>query len=512
MRQQPPTFIDLFCGAGGFSLGFRAAGAHALAAVDIDEVAARTYRRNFAKLQPRMPPRVLSGDLGNLEEIDLESINEERTPDILIGGPPCQGFSRIGRGKLASLSGSHAAQDPRNTLYLAFMEAAERWRPRAIVIENVPGMLSVDASSSTRPEEDLSFAEKAASDLVARGYRAGFAVLNAALYGVPQFRERIFFVGVRRDLDVRPSLPPTSHVVSAPPGYVVPTGELFLPFDDIHHDLSIDTTLAALPPTTVREAIGDLPAIRDHLAPGGAARPVFRTRRRYEGSPASAFAQLMRAWPKLRAPTIMDDHSVRRTPRDYEIFRRMRPGDRYVEARGHARDIFREYLDMARGRIALQPGSAAFEARRYARDHLDRRFRELAQRGEIPAADTAAYQALMDRFVPKYPEDIFKDKWRKLMPDQPSWTVPAHLAKDAYSHIHYDDEQARAISVREAARLQSFPDGFRFEGNMGDCFRQIGNAVPPVLAWAVAAHLLAALGFRSVQPPFSQATRPPALT
>ena len=97
-------------------------------------------------------------------------------------------------------------------------------------------------------------------------------------------------------------------------------------------------------------------------------------------------------------------------------------------------------------------------------------------------------------FVPPYPEDMFRDKWRKLVPDQPSWTVPAHLSKDCYSHIHYDSSQARSISVREAARLQSFPDGYLFEGAMGDAFRQIGNAVPPLLGWAIARSVSASLG------------------
>lgn len=77
----------------------------------------------------------------------------------------------------------------------------------------------------------------------------------------------------------------------------------------------------------------------------------------------------------------------------------------------------------------------------------------------------------------------------------PSWTIPAHLSKDAYSHIHHDSDQARAISVREAARLQSFLDSFRFVGNMGDCYRQIGNAVPPLVSWAIAQVLMESLGF-----------------
>src|SRR5262245_65570976 len=102
--------------------------------------------------------------------------------------------------------------------------------------------------------------------------------------------------------------------------------------------------------------------------------------------------------------------------------------------------------------------------------------------------------------MPPFPIDHFIDKWRTLIPDQPSWTVPAHLSKDAYSHIHHDSRQARAISIREAARLQSFPDAFTFVGNMGDCFRQVGNAVPPRLAWVVAHALLQLLGFESQAP------------
>jgi DNA (cytosine-5)-methyltransferase 1 len=91
-------------------------------------------------------------------------------------------------------------------------------------------------------------------------------------------------------------------------------------------------------------------------------------------------------------------------------------------------------------------------------------------------------------FVPPYKLGAFEEKWWKLIPSLPSWTITAHLAKDCYSHIHYDS-QKRAITVREAARLQSFPDAFIFSGHTGDCFRQIGNAVPPLLSYAVAKHL-----------------------
>ena len=96
--------------------------------------------------------------------------------------------------------------------------------------------------------------------------------------------------------------------------------------------------------------------------------------------------------------------------------------------------------------------------------------------------------------VPPYAADKFVDKWRKMAPGEPARTLTAHLGKDSYTHIHYDDDQARTISVREAARLQSFPDGFRFVGAMNAAFRQIGNAVPPLLARALALHIADEIG------------------
>src|SRR5207248_9416298 len=120
--------------------------------------------------------------------------------------------------------------------------------------------------------------------------------------------------------------------------------------------------------------------------------------------------------------------------------------------------------------------------------------------GKAPAPASKAWKDLREEYVPPYNREEFQDKWGKLWPDRPSWTVPAHLAKDSYSHIHPDSAQARMISVREAARLQSFPAGFSFCGNMGDCFRQIGNAVPPLLAWAIADRLLQVLGLQGRVP------------
>jgi DNA (cytosine-5)-methyltransferase 1 len=149
----------------------------------------------------------------------------------------------------------------------------------------------------------------------------------------------------------------------------------------------------------------------------------------------------------------------------------------------------------------MQHGDRYPEAVRIAEGRFEKALQAVEAAGKAPAPGSEAWKELRSRYVPPYDEKDFPEKWGKLFPDRPSWTVPAHLAKDSYSHIHHDAAQARMISIREVARLQSFPDSFAFKGNMGDCFRQIGNAAPPLLAWAIASCLLASLGASASTPP-----------
>ena len=116
--------------------------------------------------------------------------------------------------------------------------------------------------------------------------------------------------------------------------------------------------------------------------------------------------------------------------------------------------------------------------------------------------DHEAYLAVLKRVVPPYNPERFVDKWRKMCPHEPARTLTAHLGKDSYTHIHHQDDQPRTITVREAARLQSFPDGFTFEGAMNAALRQIGNAVPPLVALALARHISqeVGLGVHNAQP------------
>lgn len=462
MTRGQATVIDLFSGAGGLSLGFHAAGARVRAAVDWSEAAGRTFRANFAQLQADCPPDGFFGEEGHLERLDLERVAHAGTgPDILVGGPPCQGFSRLGRAKLASLADPEATGDPRNELYRRFVEAARLWRPLGVVMENVPGMLTVRGEN---------VADVVASEIANCGYRVGYALLNSVWFGVPQFRERLFFIGIREDLGLIPSMPEATHITELPVGYVRPSEAVTLSLAFVpRFELEVRMKEARRAATSTRDALDDLPRIIGHLE--GVKRPrspdELQVMHRYTAEPVSPFARLMRRWPSLPELAGVTGQKIRHTPRDFETFRRMRPGDRYPEAMELAQARFREVLV------------------------------QRTEAGEFLEEGSLGYLTLWKAIVPPYPVDKFRDKWGKLDPDRPSWTVPAHLSHDTYSHIHYDDTQARTISVREAARLQSFPDAFEFSGNMNDCYTQIGNAVPPVLAWAIAANLLRQLGFRN---------------
>ena len=176
----------------------------------------------------------------------------------------------------------------------------------------------------------------------------------------------------------------------------------------------------------------------------------------YASSRPSSYARLLRGWPGFESNGGVHDHVIRYLPRDWKLFGRMDHGDQYPEAHDHAVRMFKEQL------------------------------KKLARRKTAPSPGTKEYRRLEAEFVPPYDVGKFPNKWRKMWPDQPARTLMAHLGKDTYSHIHYDSAQSRTISVREAARLQSFPDGFVFCGTMNPAFRQIGNAVPPLMATVIA--------------------------
>lgn len=370
-KTHKPQVLDLFAGAGGFSLGLHAAGFHTVAAVDRHMLAVETLKANFESLGTVVLQRDLSRYTPQELIRDLKDQGHAAKFDVIIGGPPCQGWSSVGRGKLRSLvkgvDGKRIVNDPRNRLYKRFLGFVRHFKPKVFIMENVSGMLSHNGKN---------FAELIAQQFHTLGYRVTWGLANAADYGVPQSRRRLIFVGVRSDLRVT---------------FRFPQGNAKR--------------------VTLRDAIGDLPIIRNGSQMW---RREYKPRKRL-----GSYARLMRR--KADANFIYDHVCRTQNAQDVEAFGLLREGGKYVE---------------------------------------------------LPA-----------RFK-RYRDDIFRDKYRKLRWDDISGCVTAHLSRDCYTHIH--PSQARTISVREAARIQSFPDSFHFSGSMGDKFRLIGNAVPPILAKEIA--------------------------
>lgn len=354
----------MFAGAGGLSLGFDSVpGLAVVAAFEEDRRAAETHAANISGAVFTSDVRKVDSFSRKLKESGVRRI------DILSGGPPCQGFSRLGKGALRRLAledgQSAELSDPRNLLFREFMRAVRELHPQVVVLENVPDM--------ALHESVMEEIRGVFGDL---GYSFDKRVLDAEEYGVPQRRERLFMVANRHGITVE---------------WPAPGRERY----------------------TLREAISDLPAV-----PAGHFEE--KVRREPPVNPG-AYVREMRRGLRGKESRIVRDHVTRlHRDEDIEAFSYMGEGDRY---------------------------------------------------------------AAVPRRLRRYRGDIFKDKYHRMVWDEPAWTVTAHLAKDGYKYIH--PEQGRTISIREAARVQSFPDRFRFAGTRTDRFAQVGNAVPPKLARAV---------------------------
>lgn len=319
-----------------------------------------------------------------------------------------------------------------------------------VVVENVPDMMNQGGQN---------FVARMCASLAAIGYECRYSLINAAHFGVPQFRERVFILGFHSSLAIVPKFPRPTHQLELPCGYLGTRSVAMRPMVESGMACEWFVELSkprsnAPPAVTCREALSDLPSLTEHLSSDRKhGTRSFTEHRPYPlRSKLSDFARSMRTWRGFENDAGICDHVIRFLPRDYETFRRMKVDDQYPQAFLVAQKRFLEALN----------------------DYED-----------APAPGSREFNELWKQFVPPYDPNKFPNKWWKLHPDKPSKTLTAHIGKDTYSHIHYDSRQARTISVREAARLQSFPDGFVFSGAMNAAFRQIGNAVPPLLACAV---------------------------
>lgn len=403
------TAVDLFSGAGGLSQGLHDAGFEVVAAADHDPDACATHRLNFP--DTTMVEGDLTAKANHAETIDAVG---DRRLDLLAGGPPCQAFSQM-------RNHDRLIADPRNRLYREFVQILDELRPRALLLENVPGMDQLRGGAVRRQiEEDLSL----------RGdYTVISGVLDAADFGVPQRRPRLVFVGVENGSE--PELPEgtgiSRHLRTPPSGE--PAMALF---DERRYWLEVLANPKDARAVSAEQALSDL------IEPGD----------RYTGRAASAYQRRIRRFS--------------RTPQDHEPSK------------------IRE--DTMRRLEAVRPGGNVYDLP----DHLLRRY--LSDKKWGPAGDG---QRLARRHFYAY---------RRLHPDWLAWTVNTK-ADFAY---HY--AEPRGLSVREAARIQSFPDRFHFttappgtpgqikNGARHSRYRQVGNAVPPLLGQAIGVKIAELLG------------------
>jgi DNA (cytosine-5)-methyltransferase 1 len=408
-NEEQPVAVDLFAGAGGISHGLLNAGYDIKLAVDHDRSATDSYRLNH----PQIPhSRVKCMDIDQLlERADWPEMLSA-SPDIIVGGPPCQSLSVAGyRSRRADDSNYSIRDDPRTTLYSRYLQAVRDLRPKAIVLENVEGMASEIEDTDYRVvDQIIEDLEKNGPDQ-GPGYAVDFQTVDCSDYDIPQSRDRIIVFGVRRDL-ARDGASPNKFF------------EALDSRSDVDHSFSLKQGLSGLPRLSWDEG-GDI---------------VLGKSR---GKPSNYVSE-----NNINSGTeISFNHKAREHPmqKDRKLFELMDPGDT---------GWYMKYKK-----------------------------------------DGGRWSHLIEYEVGTEENPAFTDKYRMIHWDEPAPTVVAHLAKDANNYILPDyfeyanpdpkrakPSQNRGVTPREAARLQSFPDDYIFLGPFTSQFRQIGNAVPPVLA------------------------------
>lgn len=262
------TSIDLFAGCGGLTKGFSMAGIRSILATDIDENCKKTFARNF----PDVP--FLCKDITEIGKAEIDKLLNGITPDIIIGGPPCQGFS------LANKRRTKIADDPRNRLFYSFVKFIDWYSPRLFVMENVTGLLSMQQGKVLRTILD---AFRHAGKF--GGYNVDYKVLLASDFGVPQNRERVIIIGTRNDLSIAPKFPEPTTLV---------------------HKITVD------------EAIGDLPQIQACQG-----QEVME----YPTKPQNDYQRLMRGNMKY----VTNHIAMRHTRRLIERFEAIKPGQNLLD-------------------------------------------------------------------------------------------------------------------------------------------------------------------------------------
>ena len=440
-----PKAIDLFAGPGGLSLGLTLSGFDVVGAIEWDQQAGRTYRHNIGE-------HVHVGDIRDLppEEMDKRlkksgAIRSKKEISLISGGPPCPGFSLVGRSKIANLikrgewegtdSRHSFIDDPRNHLFREFVSYVRHFKPKRFLMENVMGM------TSYKDKNEKPIISVIKSEFEEAGYAVSARALDASDFGVPQSRKRVIFLGTRGK----------RQAVSYPDkaGFKIPSRHAI-------RDLPKVNPLTGMPET-------------DKLSPlrwrGNSGK--FLRWIRESGTPSGILP--MRSTSSL--------HKTRPVnPRDRAIFPLINSGEN--GNRTLYKDIFPNRLHEVEGLLPNEYSLVEEDGKKWVIG--------------------PPWGSRKDPRWGWYDPSKFGDKMRRIRGDLPAPTIVAHLAKDGYMFIHPDED--RTITVREAARLQSFPDAFDFSADganpTSSQFRQVGNAVPPLLAMALGGEIIKSLGLK----------------
>jgi DNA (cytosine-5)-methyltransferase 1 len=476
--------VDLFAGPGGLGEGFESLkstasrpGFHVALSIECDAWAhktleLRTFFRQFTKRAvPKDYYRYLRGNISrdelfwaypeqakaaaaiarkatlgdepqsNVDDwihdaLETARVNGRSDGDwVLVGGPPCQAYSLVGRARRTHETREKFESDKRHYLYREYLRILKRHKPAVFVMENVKGILSASLGGERifgKICDDLagagyelhSLTGEPCKDLASVWLPSSF-VVRSEVHGIPQSRHRVFIIGVRK-------------------GYA---GRV--------KSLSADKRKSF-----VHEAIQDLPELRSLLSGRNCAGASWERARasgiRAAGGEIGSYeTQLTAGAPFVRH---------RRIPKfQRKWFYDARLGGAVNhEARGHIAEDIARYAFVSV--FALQEGRSPTLS-------------------EFPSKLLPKH-----RNVKNAEEAIpFADRFRAQIANKPASTITSHIAKDGHYYIHPDPMQARSLTVREAARLQTFPDNYFFEGPRTEQYRQVGNAVPPLLARQIAA-------------------------
>ena len=431
--------MDLFAGAGGLSLGFEMIRDNLgrpvyelYRAVEINKFACQTLKFRYGS------EKIIEGDLTKRETHERVIEECKGKISIVVAGIPCQSFSQIGPRSGYGKKNEKYKKDHRDHLYKDVCNIIKEIKPKIIILENVRGILSKKDQNGKKIIDKIIFDLEIKLGYNLKNTKTGskFMLLNAENYGVPQRRQRVIIIGFLKEW-TKTDVP-----------FVEPT--------HFNPKLEKKKKNGLRPYVTLFEAIGDLPEVQPKITNCGLSE-------------------------KERKKTFKINEKINNGSDKIPFDRK-----RFKSHQKFCSDSAKEFFDF----IKTKECKYIYHHIARSQQRSDLQLFKQMKAGETSKSFMERKPTLSKKLI-KYDMNSFDDKYRRQKIDEPCTTIFAHLTKDGNRFIH--PIQVRTLTPREAARIQSFPDDFIFQGPLLKKFTQIGNAVPPLLARAVANSIKEAL-------------------